>query len=97
MNLTAIKYCVLKAESGQFVTSSYPALCGNNENISKEDMVIYFPIHPQFALLYSDSLPRKSWNRIVLMPEGSVDLCNKRYYKLSIEQARFIYAQEKKI
>ena len=96
-DLLGVKFCIMIAEKGQFITSSYPVLCGINEMSVEEDKVIYCPLHPKIALLYSDTLPRKSKNRMVLMSEDAINCCNARYFKLGKEQLRFVYAKEKMI
>lgn len=86
--LRGTNFCILKANNKQFITSSFPVSFGNGT---------YFPLSPQFALLYYDEIPYQVKNRMALMPEDEMDFCNNQYIKLSIEQVRFIFAKEKKV
>ena len=96
-DLLGLKYCFIKTEREQFVTSSFPVLHGIDETTEEEEKIIYFPLHPHIALLYGNSLPHKVWNRIGVMAEDDIDFWNKQYYKFEIEQTRFIYAKEKSV
>lgn len=96
-DLWGLKYCFIKTEKKQFVTSSFPVLHGIDETTVEEEKIIYFPLHPHIALLYGNSLPHKVWNRMGVLPEGDIDFWNRQYYKLEIEKVRFIYAKEKSV
>ncbi len=96
-DLRGLKYCFIKTEREQFVTSSFPVLHGIDETTVTEEKMIYFPLNPYIALLYGNSLPHKVWNRIGVFPEDEIDFWNKQYFKLEIEQVRFIYAKEKSV
>jgi len=96
-DLLSVKYSILKAEKEQFVTSSYPVLGGIDEMSEEKNKVIYFPLHPLFALIYCNTIPYKSQNRIALVSEDEVEFCNKQYFKLNKEQARLIFTKEKKM
>ena len=96
-DLRGLKCCFIKTETKQFVTSSFPVLHGIDETTAEEEKIIYFPLHPHIALLYGNTLPHKVWNRIGVLPENDIDFWNKQYYKLEIDQVRFIYAKEKSV
>lgn len=94
-NLFNTKYCIMIAKHEQFITSSFPVLCGINEMAENNNRVTCLPFHPQLAVFYCDSLPYNASNRMVFMSGDDIDFINKQYLILGNKQARFIYAKSR--
>ena len=95
--LRSMKFCFIISKNEEFVTSSFPVLNGIDETTEENEKITYFPLHPQIAIFYGNSISRKVWNRVKPMDGKDIDLFNKEYLKLDIDKIRFIYAKEKKI
>lgn len=95
--LRELKCSFIRAEGGQFVTSSYPVIHGIDETTIEEETMTYVPLHPRIALLYGNSLLQKTCNRIGTISEENIDFWNKQYFELENEQVRFVYAKEKSV
>ena len=89
---------ILVSDTWQFITSSFPVLF---ELFDSEDGIthpknIYVPIHPRFALLYSDGVrDRKYQNKKSIITKDEVRKLNHLYFETDIDQTRYIIAQEK--
>lgn len=95
--LQSMNFCFFLSKSSEFVTSNFPVLNGIDETTEKNEEMTYFPLHPQIAILYGNSIPRIAWNRVIPIAEEDTDSFNKKYINSDNEKNRFIYAKEKKI
>lgn len=96
--LLKLNFSVLVSEKHQFVTSSFPVVYEtyDSEDGTTHPRMMYLPIHPRFALLYSNNAVTKSYrNRMVLLPINEVNRMNRLYLKSDIRQARFIISNDK--
>lgn len=93
-----LSFRILVSDTWQFITSSFPVLF---ELFDSEDGIthpknIYVPIHPRFALLYSDEVrDRKYHNKKSIITKDEVRKLNHLYFETDIDQTRYIIAQEK--
>lgn len=91
--LLSLNFSVLSSDKAVFVTSSFPVLYDtyDTEDGITHPKMIYMPIHPHFAVLYTNnSIVRGYRNRKVVLPENDVNRMNQLFLRSDIDQVRFI-------
>lgn len=98
--LLNLNFSILISEKHPFVTSSFPVAYEiyDSEDGMTHLKMLYLPIHPRFALMYSNNIIAKPYrNRMVSLPVDKVKRMNQLYFQSDIEQTRYIIASDESI
>lgn len=96
--LLGLNFSILSSDKTSFVTSNFPVLYNtyDTEDGITHFQMIYMPLHPHFAVLYTNNPIAKSYrNRLVFLPDIEINRMNQFYLKSSVEQTRFIISNKK--
>lgn len=95
--LLGLNFSILSSDMAAFVTSSFPVLYDtyDTEDGITHPRMIYMPLHPHFAVLYTNNPIAKPYrNRLVSLPDHEVNNMNQLYFKSDVDQIRFIISNE---
>lgn len=95
--LPGLNFSILSSDKAVFVTSSFPVLYDtyDTEDGITHPRMIYMPIHPHFAVQYTNNPIGKPYrNRIAVLPDNEVNRMNQLYLGSYMDQQRFIISNK---
>lgn len=93
-----LSFSIFSSDKAPFVTSSFPVVYDtyDTEDEITHLRMIYMPIHPRFAVFYTNNpITKPHRNRLVLLPGSEVNRMNQLYLKSDVSQIRFIISNDK--
>lgn len=96
--LLSLNFSILSSDKAVFITGSFPVLYDtyDTEDGITHLKMIYMPIHPHFAVLYTNNPIGKPYrNRMAALSDNEVNRMNQLYLRSDIDQLRFLISNKK--